>query len=272
MHERDPAGALRVELAAMEARARAAEERVRALEARLAEVAAEAEAQHLADTSQLAAGVVHELNNPLTAVTIFSESLTHKLERSRVADDADLEKLRTIREAGDRLLRFSRELTGYARPIVERADQVDVAEALDEAIRGCRAVLARRAARVERRFAAVQPLHAVRASLVVAFGQLVTNAAQALRPDGGVVGVELAPLDGGERVVVRIVDDGAGMTPDVEQQLFRPFFSTKTDGETGLGLCIAQRVVRRHGGTIAIATAPGQGTAVTVTLPRRAPL
>jgi signal transduction histidine kinase len=57
--------------------------------------------QRIADTGQLAAGVVHELNNPLTAVTIFSESLLGKLERIPAVDPADLEKLRTIREAGE---------------------------------------------------------------------------------------------------------------------------------------------------------------------------
>jgi signal transduction histidine kinase len=97
----------------------------------------------------------------------------------------------------------------------------------------------------------------------VAFSKLIANAAEALGPDGGTVALELAPATRGEAIVARVVDDGCGMAPEV-----------KRGGETGLGLglCVAQRIVLRHGGALDVATAPGQGTTVTVSLPLRAPL
>ena len=242
----------------MTARATAAEQRA----ATLAE-------QVLGDTSRLAAGVVHELNNPLTAVTIFSESLLQKLQRTPAVDASDLEKLRTIREAGQRLLRFSRELTQFARPLAERPADLDLAEVLEQAVRGCDAAIRRGRARIVRQLAPVPPIEGVRASLVVALSGLLSNAAQALRDEGGTITLELAAGETGDGAIVRVRDDGRGMEPDVRRQIFRPFFSTKTDGETGLGLCIAQRIVLRHGGTIDVETAPAKGTTVTVALPRR---
>src|SRR5215212_2833528 len=87
-------------VAAAEERARAAEQQVRELQTRCEAFLARQQPDPIADTGQLAAGIVHELNNPLTAVTIFSESLIQKLQRTPTVDACDLEKLRTIREAG----------------------------------------------------------------------------------------------------------------------------------------------------------------------------
>jgi PAS domain S-box-containing protein len=228
------------------------------------------QAQRLAELGQLAAGIVHELNNPLTAVTIYSETLHEKLARSPGAEPGDLEKLRTIREAGDRLLRFSRDLMAYARPAPERVEAVDAAALVEQAARMCEPALRRAQARLERRFEPIPAVHGVKASLLQLFVNLLTNAAQALPPAGGTVEVALAPA--GEGIALRVKDDGCGMTPDVRRRIFEPFFSTKADRDgTGLGLCIAQRIVLRHGGRIGVESAPGAGTEITVTLPLRAP-
>jgi signal transduction histidine kinase len=233
-----------------------------------AELAAE-QARRFADLGHLAGGMVHELNNPLTAVTIFSESLTTKLERTAGADPADLEKMRTIKEAGDRLLHLSRELTAYARPAAERAREVDLVEVLEQAVRACEPAMQRAGARLERRLAAAPRVHGARASLVQLFVNLVSNAAQALAAGGGTIALELErrACDGDGRAVARIVDDGCGMTAEVHGQIFRPFFSTRKDCATGLGLCIAERIALRHGGSIDVASRPGAGTTVTIELP-----
>jgi signal transduction histidine kinase len=229
------------------------------------------QAQRLGELGRLAAGIVHELNNPLTAVTIFSESLTRKLAATPGSDPGDLEKLRTIQEAGERLLRFSRDLMSYARPVRERLEDVDLGEVLDAAARMCQPVLARGRARLERRVEAAPRVQGVRASLLQAFVNLVTNAAQALPEQGGTVALELGPAEGG--VVARVRDDGRGMADDVRARLFEPFFSTKPEGEgSGLGLCIAQRIVLRHGGEITVDSAPGRGATFSVRLPLRPPV
>ena len=226
-------------------------------------------AQRLAELGQLAAGIVHELNNPLTAVTVFSESL-HEKFLHRGADTADLEKLRTIRDAGDRLLRFSRDLMTYARPAPERVEEVDLPALIDKATAMCEPVLRRSNAAVLCHLDPVPRLYGVRGSLLQVMVNLLTNAAQAMPTGGGSIAIDLRPE--GDGVCLCVTDDGVGMAPDVVRRIFEPFFTTKPpEAGTGLGLSIAQRIVIRHGGTISVQSALGEGTRFTVLLPLRPP-
>ncbi|HET9596361.1 MAG TPA: ATP-binding protein, partial [Anaeromyxobacteraceae bacterium] len=222
-------------------------------------------AQKLAELGRLAAGIVHELNNPLTAVTAYAEALVAKLARAG-GDPADVEKLRRILEAGLRIQRFSRDLIAYARPPRDEPAPVDLAQVLQQAAQMCEPVLRGARARVEQRIEPVPPVWGVRGSLLQVFVNLVTNAAHAVESRGGTVTLELAPA--GEHVKVRVRDDGPGMDPDVRRRAFEPFFTTKGDGKgSGLGLSIVQGIVSRHGGVIDVESAPGQGATFTVMLP-----
>ena len=222
-------------------------------------------AERLAGIGRLAAGVVHELNNPLTAVTMFSDALLEKWQGG--GDAADVEKMRAIREAGLRIQRLARDLIAYARPSGVRIEPCDVAGALDEAARMAKPALKEANATVVRRFEAVPPVEANRPSLVQVFVNLVTNAAQALKPGGGTVTLALA--NEGERVRVQVCDDGTGMTSEVRARAFEPFFTTRPGLGIGLGLPIVQEIVDRHRGQVEVETALGTGTTVSVALPVR---
>lgn len=225
--------------------------------------AAAEHAERLAGIGRLVAGVVHELNNPLTAVNMYSDVLVEKL--SSVGHDAsDVEKLRAIKESGQRIQRLARDLVAYARPAGARVEPVDLAAVLDEAVRLAKPALKETSAVLDRAFEEVPAVEASRPSLVQVFVNLLTNAAQAVR-SGGRVTVRLAPADGAVRVVVE--DDGAGMEPEVAQRAFEPFFTTRPGQGIGLGLPIVQGIVERHGGSVALDTAPNAGTRVAVTLP-----
>jgi signal transduction histidine kinase len=227
--------------------------------------AAAEHAERLAGIGRLVAGVVHELNNPLTAVNMYSDALVEKLGHGG-HDPADVEKLRAIQEAGQRIQRLARDLVAYARPAGARTEPVELAGVIEEAARLAKPALKERAAFLEKRVLPSPPVEGSRASLVQVVVNLVTNAARAV-PDGGHVTVSLAP-DGGEvRLVVE--DDGAGMAPEVAARAFEPFFTTRPAQGIGLGLPIVQGIVERHGGTVALETAPGKGTKVRVTLPVR---
>jgi two-component system sensor histidine kinase FlrB len=102
------------------------------------------------------------------------------------------------------------------------------------------------------------------AALEQLFLNLLLNAAQSL-DDGGTVRVAVEDGDGVVRVAVR--DAGRGMSPEVRARLFEPFYTTRADG-TGLGLPLARRIARAHGGEIDVESAPGAGTTVVVRLPR----
>jgi PAS domain S-box-containing protein len=222
-------------------------------------------AQKLAEIGRLAAGIAHELNNPLTAVTAYADALVAKFAAAH-HDPADVEKLRRIQEAGQRILRFSRDLVAYARPPQQQVELVDLAKVLEQAAQMCEPALAAAGAKVARRMEAAPPVWGQRGSLLQVFVNLLTNAAHALEPRGGTVTLELAPS--GDHVAARVRDDGPGMPPDVKRRAFEPFFTTKPDGKgSGLGLSIVQGIVSRHGGAISVESAPGAGTAFTVMLP-----
>jgi two-component system NtrC family sensor kinase len=152
---------------------------------------------------------------------------------------------------------------GFAHAGEERAF-VDVNALLDSALRVSRPQLPPNA-RLERVFSDVPHVRASARHLQQVFLNLLTNACQAIGPEG-TIRVQTSRTHDGVRV--RVSDDGCGMAPEVLERVFDPFFTTKGVGEgTGLGLAICYQIVRSHGGEIAIESAPGEGTRVDVRLP-----
>lgn len=227
------------------------------LERRLAEAEARAEhAERLATAGRLLAGVVHEINNPLTAVTMYADALAAGL-----ADPAAREKAAVILEAGQRIQRLVRELVAYVRPRQEPDGVHDLSAVVDEALRLCRAELKGSSARLERA-GATAPVRGKRQSLVQAVVALVANAAAA--GEGHRITVSVRAGAAGAELTV--ADEGRGMDAGVLARALEPFFTTRED-RLGLGLCTARAIVERHGGRLTLASAPGRGTTATVLLP-----
>jgi PAS domain S-box-containing protein len=222
------------------------------------------QAEKMASLGQLAAGVVHEINNPLTAITMYADSL---LQSCRVP--GDLEKLRRIRESTDRILRFARDLTSYARPSVERPEDVDLHELIEQAARYCEHAVKQSNATLVRAWGQNVPrVHGVRANLVQVFVNLVTNACHSLPKEGGQIVLVTRERESGAEVEVR--DTGAGIDAQQLQKIFEPFFTTKPEGHgTGLGLTIVQGIIEKHGGTIRVVSTKGVGTTFTLWLPAK---
>ncbi len=225
--------------------------------------AAAEHAERLAGIGRLVAGVVHELNNPLTAVNMYSDVLVEKLQAAG-HDPGDIEKLRAIKESGLRIQRLARDLVAYARPAGATTEPVELVPVLDEAARLAKPALKDRSAILERDFEEVPAVEASRPALVQVFVNLVTNAAQA-SPSGGRIRLRLERTASEVRVTVE--DEGPGMDPEVARHAFEPFFTTRPGIGIGLGLPIVQGIVERHGGRVTLGSRSGGGTAVTVTLP-----
>lgn len=224
-------------------------------------------AERLATLGQLAAGVVHELNNPLTSISIYSDFLHAKWAREAHAAE-DREKLQRIRQAAERVLQFSRDLVSYARPATEeRASPLDLHDTLEQSLAFCEHVLADAGVVVERRLAdARTQILGVASQLHQVFINLVTNACHAMPRGEGRLVVESEVRDG--RVHVRLNDNGAGIPEEHLARIFEPFFSTKHAGEgTGLGLSIARRIVDHHGGELRATSEVGCGTTFELVLP-----
>jgi PAS domain S-box-containing protein len=221
------------------------------------------QAEKLASLGQLAASVAHEINNPMTAVVTYADVL---LQRARMAGNtADAEKLRKILESGNRILRFTRDLTSYARPAKERPEQVLLNVLLDRAVGYCEHVVAQSKVSVVRDYGELPPLSAVRANLEQVFVNLITNACHAM-PAGGQI--SLSTRCEGREAVVCVQDTGSGIEPSHLSRIFEPFFTTKTEGKgTGLGLSIVQRIVEKHGGRLSVESQLGLGTTFMVRLP-----
>jgi signal transduction histidine kinase len=226
------------------------------------------QAEKLASLGQIVAGVVHELNNPLTSIIAYAEYLTRKAQGRLPHADAedDIERLRRIQEAAGRILRFSRDLVAYARPSNEIPGPVSLSEVVEKALVFCEHEFAGIA--VERDLPPALPaIRGVAGSLTQVFVNLFTNAAHAMS-GGGRLRL-CAEIDLSARaVLLEVHDNGRGIEPEHLPLVFEPFFTTKSEGRgTGLGLSIVRGILDALGGTIAVDSVPGEGTTFTLTLP-----
>ncbi|WP_437732228.1 sensor histidine kinase [Sorangium sp. So ce1335] len=225
------------------------------------------QAEKLASLGKMAAGVVHELNNPLTSILAYSEYLRRKGERSGF-DPSDIERLARINEAADRIRRFTRDLIAYSRPSTEKPGAVSLHDIIERALVFCEHLLDQTGVSVEKCFGEIPPVHGVIDPLTQVFVNLFTNAAHAMHERGGCLGIATAmsPSDG--CITVTIQDEGHGIQADHLPRIFDPFFTTKTDGAgTGLGLSIVRNIVAAHGGAIRAAQRAPRGTVFTLDLP-----
>ncbi len=246
-------------------------ENQRALERGLRELRAQViQSEKLASLGQIAAGIVHELNNPLTTIVAYSDFLRRKLAQR--GDPSDVERLARINEAGERILRFSRDLTAYSRPSNEVPAPVAIHDVIDRALIFCEHELEKTGVHIDKVFGEVLPVRGVAGQLTQVFVNLFTNAAHAMHHHGGMLSIHTAMTDGAEReVTVTITDDGHGIDQDHRDRIFEPFFTTKTDGSgTGLGLSIVRSIVVSHGGRISVNGKEPRGTVFFLELPTAA--
>lgn len=208
------------------------------------------QAEKLASLGQIAAGVVHELNNPLTSIVAYTDWLIRK--QGPTGDPDSLERLRRIGESASRILRFTRDLVAYARPSSEVPVPVSLHTVIEQALAFCEHVIAQHGAQVERGFAdQVPPVRGMHEQLVQVFVNLFTNACHAMPAEGGWLVVRSELVDEGRRLAVYVEDNGHGIAIDQLTQIFAPFFTTKVDGRgTGLGLSIVKNIMDNHSAEI----------------------
>ena len=246
-------------------------------------IARRALSDRITAVTALAAGVAHELNNPLAYVIANLGFLAEKASRvvellagePHTPEDLELagqlaEALRETRTGTDRMRAVVRDLATFARPEEEWPSRVDLQPILDSCLNVAWSEIRRRHARLVRDVEPLAPVLADPGRLSQVFLNLLLNAAQFL-PDAApgaheirVVGRTLA--DG--RVAVEVHDTGAGIAPEHLPRIFDPFFTTKAPGRgTGLGLSICHAVVSGLGGAIEVETAVGKGSCFRVLLP-----
>jgi signal transduction histidine kinase len=234
----------------------------------------------LAAVGELAAGIAHEINNPLAYVRAnlsllrqHWESLGTELEKSDASGSWDeliaegAEMIDESLEGVDRASAIVRDVKGLAHAGRGERKMADLNELLDGVLRMAAPQL-RVTATVEKDYGLLPMIACAPQELQQVFLNLVLNASQSIA-NRGTIRVRTEAQD--RSVMAWIEDDGCGVDPDLIDRIFDPFFTTKPVGEgTGLGLGIAHEIVRKHGGEITIDSKPGRGTVVGVRLPVRA--
>ena len=228
----------------------------------------------MASVGMLAAGVAHEINNPL-AVVVGSLELGLQDADEILERFGDVELVRELRsdleaarDAAERVRQITGDLRIFSRSEEDKSTSVDVRRVLESSVSMAQNEIRHRAKLVTN-FGEVRRVEANESRLGQVFLNLVVNAAQAI-PEGRVDEneIRITTREISDRVVVEVRDTGAGIPPEVLSQLFTPFVTTKPAGiGTGLGLAICQRIVTSYGGQIEVETEVGTGTVFRVLLP-----
>jgi signal transduction histidine kinase len=226
--------------------------------------------ERLREVGEVAASVAHNFNNLLTVIRGNAEFIGDRLPE----DDPLRQRVAKILKASDDGAEIIKRIMESTRH-EERAKSPRANVSLNEIVKDsiaftedyAKASQDERGARV--RFCTelagdVQPVSANASALREVFVNLLRNSVDAIEGEGR---ISVRTRMEGEHTLVEVSDTGAGMSQDVQEKLFRPFFTTKGEKGTGLGLATCYAIVRRHGGDIEVSSAPGEGTTFTIRLP-----
>ena len=231
-------------------------------------------AAHLASIGELAAGVAHEINNPINGVINLAQLIIDRAD----SPQARAEYPALIIQEGQRISTIVANLLSFARPHSEEPAAVDLAAVLGDALALMGNQLTKRGARLELDLPAdLPPALGRRRQLQQVFMNLISNAQQALdqrfptadpRKTLTIQAARHESADGRPALRLRFIDNGVGLAPAMQRRVFEPFFSTKPPGQgTGLGLSVSHGIVRDHGGRIIFESREGGGATVIVDLP-----
>ena len=230
------------------------------------------QAEKMSGMGQIAAGVVHELNNPLTAIGVYSEYLIKKsMERAEKDGSEDwgeeLEKLQRIRASAHRIQAFALDLMQYAKPSAGLRVRLSINKVINRSLAFCEHLFSESGVELQRSLdSSVPDVHAVPGQLEQVIVNLVTNAVHASGNSGRVEVRSYCEGDTGVGFAVK--DEGPGITRDEQERIFEPFFTTKSDGTgTGLGLGIVRNIVETHSGELSLHSTLGVGTEFRCTMP-----
>jgi two-component system, NtrC family, sensor kinase len=232
-----------------------------------------AHAEKLAAIGQLAAGVMHEINNPLATIAACAESMTLRVEDVRRAGgaaprDAD-EFLKIIDNEVHRCKRIIDGLLDFSRPKSMTKTSTSLNEVIGHTLFLVKHHARFKQMRVETVLADhLEPISANREQLVQVFMALLINAVDAMDERGTITIRTRRGRSGREAVVAEVVDQGVGIARAEASKIFEPFYTTKAPGRgTGLGLSICYGIIADHGGRIEVDSAPGAGSTFRILLP-----
>ena len=242
------------------------------------------QSEKLSTLGEMAAGIAHEINNPLGVISMFAQLLAEEVKDTLGPESGALEKVRTIEDQATHVGQVVTNLLRFARKSEGIKARIDARAALERALSIFAHQKSARAIEVGREVAA-EPLPVLgdEAQLAQVLLNLLVNASHAMQGQGRLLVAARAwsagsppppgrafgdPPGAAARVLLQVRDSGHGIPPGTLERIFEPFFTTKPVGEgTGLGLSVSFAIVRDHGGCVWVESTPGQGTTFTLDLP-----
>jgi len=230
--------------------------------------------ERLAHVGVLAAGVAHEINNPLSAVTMAAESLQYRLSEM-LGDQEGLELevvqqyLEMIQRESQRCRQITTRLLDFSRGQDTTRREHNLTDLITEVLAMVQHISKYRDREIVFQHATHSYVEVNGNEIKQVILNLVANALESMSAGGKLT---ISIIDQTDTVILEFQDDGCGMSQEVQQNLFEPFFTQRSDGKgTGLGLSITHRIISDHGGNIAAnSDGPGKGSQFTISLPRRA--
>lgn len=221
--------------------------------------------EKLAALGRMAAGIAHEVNNPLQPILGCLEVAIEEIETGQ---PVDAEGLRLAEGEVQRIKTIVSRLLDFSRPVPSSMSEIpDFRAMIQEVLIMARKQLERMGIAVQVDLQPVRPLTGNPIQLKQVILNLILNAMEAM-PTGGTVGITLVPVENG--IMLAISDTGVGMDDQTMERIFEPFYTTKGDG-TGLGLAVSYGIIQGHGGDLRVESEPGRGSRFTIWLPYNQP-
>ncbi|MCS7048311.1 MAG: ATP-binding protein [Verrucomicrobiae bacterium] len=225
----------------------------------------------LIELGTLAAGVAHEIRNPLASIRTFAQLMRERMDDPEFRNEFSQLVMKDV----DRITKVIESMLAFARPSQVTVAPHSVQELVEEAVLLAQPRLKSKRIELTKQFHETPVVKANKQQILQVLLNLINNAVDALPESGGKIRIAtgsrwIEPLLPGESRrragVIEVSDNGPGIPPHIRNRLFDPFFTTKKEG-TGLGLSISQKIVRDHGGIITVSSIEGKGATFQVSLP-----
>ncbi len=226
------------------------------------------ESEKLAEVGRLSAGLAHEMKNPLTPIIFYAENLS---EIKEIAIEELHTQAGVIKSEAGRILKLATDLLSFSRPKDETMKQININDVVNDTVLLIVYQVRKAGSEIEKNLAEnLMMIKGEPDKIKQVLINLVMNAAHAMKGKKGTITLTTRNVteDGSRLVEVAVADNGSGMSQDVKDNLFKPFFTTKPKGiGTGLGLYISYNIIKQHDGTVRVKSEEGVGTTFILRFP-----
>jgi PAS domain S-box-containing protein len=215
---------------------------------------------------RVAAGIAHEIRNPLSGINIYLNTLEKIYDRAESLDKVK-QILRQIQSASSKIESVIKRVIDFSKPSEPKLVLTDINQPIEEAINLSSVTLRKSGIKIEKDLARDLPLcHADPLLIEEVILNLITNATEAMKNVDGAKKIDVISSVKNDRIIVSVSDSGPGVTSDLKGKIFDPFYTTK-NGSTGIGLSLCHRIITDHGGSLRVSTSKLGGAEFVIEIP-----